>query len=582
MRIPCKKHPRDSFGNARAIPRNLFKKLVLFFTPLRTIQLLGFVLVFVLSLHFQAKQTFRSFDELFFDPFLKYQPAAKVDPAIIYIGIDKNSLQVIRSFPWPKRYYAAMTRILREWGAKAIVFDLFFTKAEGLSEDDQALVEELKKTDNVYLPVSFESEGFKNHYYINQSDRVFSEYAKGIGHINYNQDPDNVTRRVYPFVKFNQKLMPHLGIRVAYDFLGKPVPTPEHCDFPRDGQNNLLIHWAQRWNTASGYYPFVDVLNGYALVSQGKTSPIKPEDFKGKICLIGVTASDFKITPLENASPGLGVLGNIINTILTGQYIQVASPLFFAALLFLLAFAAGFVLITYRDAFSILGMLAVAGLWVLFSFALFSWAGIWTGIAVPVLMVTAFFLISFTIARIEEYKERVYFLNLAAQDELTGLYAMRYISMLLSQAMSYSRAFRKPFAVILLDIDDFRKINETYGYRTGDNVLKKIAEIIRNAIRIKGRALPDIAGRYGEEEFIILLVGYNLANATFGVAERIRKTIEQTTFGTGDKTFTVSISAGVSVLKSGEKSSEKIVERAQKALLKAKSSGKNQTCIQND
>jgi diguanylate cyclase (GGDEF)-like protein len=432
------------------------------------------------------------------------------------------------------------------------------------------------------LPVSFESEGFKNHYYVNKSDTVFSEYAKGIGHINYNQDPDNVIRRVYPFVKFNQKLLPHLGILVAYDFLGKPIPTPEQCDFPRDKQNNLLIHWAQRWDTASGYYPFVGVLNSYALISEGKAAPIGPKDFKGKICLIGVTASDSKATPLENASPGLGVLGNIINMILTGQYIRVASPGLFALLLFLLALASGFILIPYRNASSVLGTLGIAGFWVLVSFTLFSWAGIWTGVAAPVFMVLAFFLVSFTIARIEEYRERVYFLSLAAQDELTGLYAMRYVSTFLSQALSYSRTFHKPFAVILLDVDDFRKINETYGYRTGDGVLKKIAGIIQDSIRTKGRAMPDIAGRYGEEEFIILLVGHNLADATFSVAERIRKAIERVVFEAGDKTFTVNVSTGISVLKPGEKNSEKVVERAQKALLKAKSSGKNQTCIQND
>jgi len=557
------------------------RKLVLFFTPPRRIQLLGFALIFVLSLYVQGKQAFRSFDEPFFDPFLQYQPAAKIDPSIVYIGIDRVSLQSIRSFPWPKRYYAAMTRILREWGAKAIVFDLFFTKAEGLSEDDQALVEELKKTNNIYLPLSFESEGFGNQYYVNQSDAAFSEYAKGIGHINYNRDSDNVIRRVYPFVKFNQKLMPHLGILVAYDFLGKPVPTPEQCDFPRDGQNNLLIHWAQRWNTVSSYYPFINVLNSYALISQGKVAPIRPEDFKGKICLIGVTASDFKVTPLENASPGLGVLGNIINTILTEQYIRVASPGLFGFLLFLLALASGSILISYRSMFSILGTLGIACLWVVISFALFSWAGIWTGIVVPVFMVTIFFLISFVIAKIEEYRERIYFLSLTAQDELTGLYTMRYVTTFLSQALTYSRTFKKPFAVILLDIDNFRKVNEIYGYREGDSVLKKIAAIIQAAIRTKGRAMPDIAGRYGEGEFIILLVGHNLATATFGVAERIRKAIQQATFRAGDKTFTVSVSTGVSVLKSGEKTPQKVVDRAQEALLRAKANGKNQTCIQN-
>jgi len=136
--------------------------------------------------------------------------------------------------------------------------------------------------------------------------------------------------------------------------------------------------------------------------------------------------------------------------------------------------------------------------------------------------------------------------------------------------------------VILFDIDDFHKINDLYGYRVRDEVLKKTAEVIQSTIRRKGRAMPDIAGRYGEEQFIVLLVGYNLATVTFGIAERVRKTIEGVCFNVGEKSFSASVSAGVSVLRSGEKNSEKIIDRAKKALLKAQAVGKNQTCIVND
>jgi len=558
------------------------RRLVLFFTPLRTIQFLGFLLIFVLSLSVSKVQVFRMLDGYFYDQCLRLQPAPKVDPAVVYIGIDKNSLQSIRPFPWPKRYYAAMTRILREWGAKAIVFNLFFTQGTDTLEDDQALLEEFKKTPNLYLPISFESEGFKNYYYVNQSASAYSECAHGIGQVNYSQDPDNVIRRVYPFVKFNQQLMPHLGIRVAYDYLGKPVPTPAHCDFPRDEENNLLIHWAKRWNAASGYYPFVDVLNSYALIAKGQTAPVKPEHFKGKICLIGMTASDYKMTPLESASPSIGVTGNIINTILTGQYLRIVSPGIFSVLLFLTALVAALVLIPFRSVLSTLGTLLLAGIWGAASFGIFSWGGIWTGIAAPLFLILFYFLISFAIIKIEEYRERLYFLSLAARDELTGLYAMRYVSTFLSQALTYSRTFKKPFAVILIGIDDFKKISDVHGDKIANRVLKRIADVIQQSIRIKGRAMPDIAGRYEEDVFIVLLVGYNLATATFGVAEKIRRTIERETFQAGDKTLSVTVSAGISVLRLHEKDPQKVVERAQEALHKAKAEGEDRTCIQND
>ena len=91
--------------------------------------------------------------------------------------------------------------------------------------------------------------------------------------------------------------------------------------------------------------------------------------------------------------------------------------------------------------------------------------------------------------------------------------------------------------------------------------------------------MPDIAGRYGEDVFIVLLVGYNLETVTFGVAERIRKAIERATFQAADKTLSVTVSAGISVLGLNEKNPKKVVERAQEALLKAKAEGKNRTCI---
>ena len=576
------KTPENLVRKRQGYATEPLRKAVLFFTPLRMIQLLGFILVLVGVLHFSNGQFLRSCDNYFYDGFLKCQPAPKVDPAIVYIGIDKNSLQAIRPFPWPMRYYAAMTRILREWGAKAIVFNMFFTQGADTAEDEQALLEEFKKTPDLYLPIAFESEGFKNYYYVSQSASVYSERARGIGHINYSQDPDNVVRRAYPFVKFNQKIVPHLGIRVAYDYLGKPVPTPQQCDFPRDNQNNLLIHWAKRWNAASGYYSFADILSSYALIGKGQPASIKASDIRGKICLVGMTAADYKATPFEVGVPGIGAMGNIINTILTGQFLRVLSPGLSDFLLVLIAILACFILVPFRGIFSVLAVLALGILWVLVPFLLFSWAGIWIGVVGPLFLLLVYFLIAFVVAKIEEYKERLHFLSLAMRDDLTGLYAMRYISTFLAQALNYSRTFKKPFSVILFSIDDFRKLRETYGGVVGNTVLKKAAEVVQNAIRTQRRAMPDIAARSGEEEFMVLLVGYNLASATFGVSERIRKAIERVHFQADGKTFNVSLSAGISEQKPGEKNAEAVVERAQKALLKAQASGKNQTCILND
>lgn len=556
------------------------KKAIIFLTPLRTIQLLGFLLAFILALHFQAHQTFRSVDEPFFDPFLKFQASPRVHPAIVYIGIEKKSGQ---DLPFSQRHKAEMIQALRAWGAKAIVFDLFFKQTGENSEDDRFLIEEFQKTDNIYLSVSFAGSGRAGGAFLPAgSDPVFNDRAKAVGHVDIEQDPDHVVRRLRPFIQSDQKPIPYLGLKVAYDFLGSPISLEKKNGLTCGKDGSIPIRWTQTRDTTPRYYSSEELVRSYALSLEGKTAPVRPDDIRGKICLIGLMDSGLMATPLENASSGIGVLGNIVNMALTDQYIQTLCPWPFAALLFFFAVASGFALIPYRGAPSILAVFGIAGMWVLTAFILFSWMGLWAGITAPVLMIAAFFLISFTIARVEEYRERMHFLSLAAQDELTGLYLMRYVSTFLERAINYARTFRKPFAVLLIDFDDFRPLNETYGYRTGDGVLQRVAGVVQGAIHTQAHPIPDIAGRFSEDQFIVLLSSCNLAAATFGVAEKIRKAVEELVFEVGDKKFHTTISLGVSILKPGEKNSEKIMARARQALLKAKTTGKNQTCIQND
>lgn len=560
-----------------------FLRTVVFLTPFRLIQLLSFLLVFSLCLIFSRTSFFQSIDNYFYDYFLKYQTPSKAYPAIVYIGIDKKSLRAMQPLPWPKRSYAEMTRILREWGAKAIVFDMFFTATQGADseEENQALLREFQQTKNLYLPVLFESRGHRN-YYVVQSDPLFNDLAQGIGHINYIRDPDNIVRRFYPFLEFNRTQVPHLGVLLAYDFLGRPVPTSPSDDFSRDVRRSSIIQWTKKWSHEGGYYSFSDILDNYELHARGQPALIKPEDIQGKICLIGLTVSDNLKTPSGQQSPRIAALGNVMDTALRAQSIRTPSWATKFSIGLLLGAVALFFFVPFRPLVSSGGALLLGFGWTFASFFFFLSRNVWLGMAMPLALVLSFFVLSYVLARTSEYRERAYFLNFALRDELTGLYAMRYMRTFLTHAMHYTRAFKQPFAVILIDLDDFRNINDAYGYQMGNTVLKKVADVIQSHVRTKGRALPDIPGRYGDEEFIVLLVGENLATAAFGIAERIRTAIEKTTFKAGSKTFSLTVSTGVSLLNPGEKNPHQVVERAQEALLRAKANGKNQTCLSND
>ncbi|MGC8813451.1 GGDEF domain-containing protein [Dictyoglomus sp.] len=155
--------------------------------------------------------------------------------------------------------------------------------------------------------------------------------------------------------------------------------------------------------------------------------------------------------------------------------------------------------------------------------------------------------------------------ELSIKDDLTGLYNRRKMDQELEKCLYIWERYNRPFSIIIIDIDDFKKINDTYGHLIGDMVLEKISKIIRENIR-----KSDIASRWGGEEFLILLPETNLQNATL-VAEAFRRKIEEANFGIDEK---ITVSVGVANIENNE-SIDSLIQRADKNLYKAKEYGKN-------
>jgi len=151
-------------------------------------------------------------------------------------------------------------------------------------------------------------------------------------------------------------------------------------------------------------------------------------------------------------------------------------------------------------------------------------------------------------------------------DPLTKLYNRLFFNnQILYLKNRYDRT-KKPFSAMLLDIDNFKKINDTYGHHIGDEVLKNVAKIIKNSIR-----KTDIACRYGGEEFIILFPDTNKQKA-IEISERIRKEIEKKIIY-DDKPVT--ISAGVGEFNNSYKTIHHFIHDIDEALYTAKRTGKN-------
>jgi len=161
--------------------------------------------------------------------------------------------------------------------------------------------------------------------------------------------------------------------------------------------------------------------------------------------------------------------------------------------------------------------------------------------------------------------------KLAVTDGLTGLFNHRHFQERLSQEFSRLERFSEPMSILILDIDFFKDINDTYGHPVGDSVLKAVADVIRKTIRN-----IDIPARYGGEEFAVILLNTG-ARGALNMAERLRKTVMNKRFSAEDQTFKVTVSIGISTYPKDGKSKEELIEKADRALYQAKNSGRNRS-----
>jgi len=160
--------------------------------------------------------------------------------------------------------------------------------------------------------------------------------------------------------------------------------------------------------------------------------------------------------------------------------------------------------------------------------------------------------------------------QLAMQDSMTQLLNHKAIYDLLTQEIQRTMRYSLPLSVLLIDIDHFKSVNDTYGHQTGDEVIKKIAEILRQTCRE-----TDYIGRYGGEEFLILLTNTTLEQAQ-KFSERVRSNIENADFGAPSP---ITISGGLNTYK-GE-NAKVLVHNADEALYLAKTKGRNRIEISN-
>jgi len=167
------------------------------------------------------------------------------------------------------------------------------------------------------------------------------------------------------------------------------------------------------------------------------------------------------------------------------------------------------------------------------------------------------------------YVERIR--QLSYLDGLTGIFNRRFFEMRLAEEMERARRASGGMALIMTDIDQFKKLNDEFGHLLGDEVLRQVSSLFHQQLR-----KIDVVCRFGGEEFVILLASTNAQHA-IGVAEKLRKLVQAWQFPGVPRTVT--ISAGVAAFPEHGTTRDELVHAADMGLYAAKQSGRNRVCL---
>lgn len=521
---------------------------------------------------------------------------------IVFIDMAEDSIDAIGRWPWPRKWHAAITRILSEYDPRMIAFDVVF--AEPQDEINDATFEEAVKTSGiVYLPLSYELVGREGdkvykgegvHAVIRPLER-FTQWARGTGHISAVPDKDGILRRVYPVIAAEGTKTYQLGMKLACDWLdvgdgdiefdpAKHTITLRQrggklIKVPLDDNNELVVNWKARWGKELRHYSYIDVIRSYGMIKEGQKPLVDLNVFRGKICIIGLTALgliDIKPVPIESTYPAVGVNAMVAGSMINSDFVRTTNRnVDILIIIFISAFFT-FLLSELRPLSGLVtATISIVGYFLLSSLV-FGVFRILILTFYPMLAIFVSYIITAAYSQALQTVDRARLFKQATRDGLTSVYNVRHFNLLLEAEMK-SAAFdrNKRLAVMMFDIDNFKKLNDTYGHQAGDMFLREFAKLMQSKCR-----QSDVIARYGGEEFIIMLVGAGKKEAV-DISEKIRLEFESRKMRVGSESVGTTVSIGVAEF-SGEKEKEELVGKADKALYQAKHEGKNKTCVYDD
>ncbi|HQO38395.1 MAG TPA: diguanylate cyclase, partial [Candidatus Omnitrophota bacterium] len=174
----------------------------------------------------------------------------------------------------------------------------------------------------------------------------------------------------------------------------------------------------------------------------------------------------------------------------------------------------------------------------------------------------------------EEVKEKRHFQEMAIMDGLTMIYNRAYFDELIRREEDRARRYPQKFSLLMIDLDDFKKYNDSYGHPAGDSILKHVAQLFQRTIRTS-----DFVARYGGEEFVIITPHTDKIHASV-LASRLLSMVNKSIIQVDEKTpLSVTVSIGLATFGDDASARDALIQSADKALYQAKQLGKNRVCL---
>jgi len=536
-------------------------------------------------------------------------------------------------WPIPRHIYAKILDYVESQNPSVVGFDLLFVHSMRNNKDsDNKLAAAFKKYDNAFTAINFDDRDFtvrkpvtlpeKMTVNLNVKSSKFSpaiykncrsilpqiiENTENIGHINTAKDDDGITRSVPLFVAYprysvdaqgnytadKNDIYPYMTLKMALKYIAnknaitvddliknstinnKYFEIMPNLKLPMSSDGRVTLNWFGDTglvdNNNFKYIPLWKVVESM----DGGKEVLAKDTFTDKVVFVGTSVfslSDIKSVPTSKYMPGVEVHATLFDNIVNHSLIKSLSPvqnIIIAAVIAAIVAFIGFYCASVGVALALSSLVLIG--YSILSTVVMQCFNLWIWLTLPITLSFIAIVAVYIIKYVLKSRDFELTYKLATTDGLTDLYNHRFFQEQMKICIDDCKRYNRNFSLIMIDIDFFKKFNDTYGHQAGDAVLRGVAHTLKRNVRSS-----DIVCRYGGEEMAIILKDTAFEEANL-IADKICKTIAAKPFKIAANTEKqVTISLGVSTYPICGLETQEMIEFADRGLYAAKENGRNQ------